>query len=259
MVLACTSFLEDEDIVISSWNNYANYTPAVIKPLGECRSELRIFTELSRRLGLLSEFGDLQPEQWLQRALAPAAELGITIETLRRGPVRNPLSPQVAWENKAFATPSGKYELYSQRAEQLGLEPLPVYQQPASDREDRKKYPYHLLTPHHRDFTNSQFWNLESGEWLARIPEVEMHPETGADMKLAEGGSVWVESPGGRLKGIVQFNSGISPGVISVFQGRWINQGGGVNVLTPDIISDLGDGSCYYDCRCRITPLKAAP
>ncbi|WP_238492557.1 molybdopterin-containing oxidoreductase family protein [Desulfotruncus alcoholivorax] len=252
LVLPCTTFLEDEDIVISSWNNYANYTPAVIEPLGECRSELSIFTGLARRLGLLSIFGDLQPEQWLRRALAPAAELGITIDTLRRGPVRNPLAPKVAWENRVFATPSGKYELYSSRAIEMGLEPLPVYRQPASDGEDREKYPYCLITPHHRDFTHSQFWNLESGESLARLPEVEMHPEAGAMMGLNEGESVWVESPGGRLQGIVKFNSDISPGVISVFQGRWISRGGGVNVLTPDIVSDLGDGSCYYDCRCRV-------
>lgn len=253
LVLPCTTFLEDEDLVACSWNNYVSYMPRVVEPLGQCRSELDIFTALARRMGL-HEFGFLTAEQWLEKALEPASRLGVTLDRLKKGPARNPAAPPVAWADRKFPTPSGKYELYSHRAEVMGLEPLPVYHPPdyLDEEGGGSSYPLHLLTPHHRDYTHSQFWNLVPEEELERLPGVEMHPRTAFAAGLAEGDVVYVETVRGRLRGILKTAGDIRPGVVRLYQGRWCSLQGGVNLLTPDTVSDLGEGSCYYDCRCRV-------
>lgn len=252
LVLPCTTFLEDEDLVVCSMNNYISYLPKVVEPPGQCRSELDIFTALARRMGL-EEFGFYTAEQWLEKALAPVAGRGITLERLKQGPARNPDAERVAWADRRFPTPSGKYELYSQRALDRGLEPLPVYRAPASlAGEGQDNYPLHLLTPHHRDFTHSQFWNLVSGDELEPLPGAEMHPRTATGAGLEAGDEVWVETVRGRLRGVVKLAGDLRPGMVRVYQGRWYSLKGGVNLLTPDTVADLGGGSCYYDCRCRV-------
>jgi len=252
LVLPCTTFLESEDLVYCSLNNYLSYMPAVVEPLGESKSELEIYTSLARRMGL-SDFGFLSNRQWIDKALEPVADQGITLERLKEGPVRNPAAPQVAWADRRFPTDSGKYELFSLRAQAAGLEPLPVYQPPESLAEGlQTDYPLYLLTPHHRDYIHSQFWNSACEGQLEPLPGVEMHPETSAGTGLEEGDMVWVETNRGRLQGIVKYANEISPGVVRVYQGRWHSLAGGVNLLTPDYIADLGGGSCYYDCRCRV-------
>lgn len=254
LVLPCTTFLEEEDVVVSSWNNYVSYMPRVVEPVGESRSDLAIFTALAERMGL-SAFGFMTAADWLRRALAPAASLGIDLDTLKAGPVRNPLAPRVAWADRLFGTPSGKYELFSERAARLGLEPLPTYRPPAAEQTgEGNGYPLYLLTPHHPDYTHSQFWNLVPPRELEALPAVEMHPETAAAQGLEPGTEVLVESPRGRLRGFVTTADDLRRDMVRIYQGRWTSLNGGVNFLTPDIVSDLGNGSCYYDCRCRVTP-----
>jgi len=249
LVLPCTTFMEEEDVVVSSWNNYVSYMPAVVEPVGESKSDLDIFTALARRMDLTA-FGFRTSREWLELALSRAAEAGIDLDRLKEGPVRNPAAPRVAWADRKFDTPSGKYELYSERAVEMGLEPLPTYIPPVAG--ESKDYPLHLLTPHSGRSIHSQFWNLLSPENLGSLPAVEMHLETASSQGINAGDEVWVESPRGRIRCLVKPAGDIRPGVVRIYQGRWISQNGGVNLLTPDYVSDSGSGSCYYDCRCRV-------
>ena len=252
LFLPCTTFLEAEDVVVSSWNNYISYMPRVVEPLGESKSDLDIFTELAGKMGL-TKFGFRTSQEWLETALSRAASEGIDLNRLKEGPARNPAAPAIAWPDRKFATPSGKYELYSEQAAEKGLDPLPVYVPPRSlDRRDESEYPLQLLTPHTGRTIHSQFWNLIPPESLGTLPEVEMHPESAAEAGVMEGNEVWVESPRGRIRGVIKFAEDIRAGVVRIYQGRWISQNGGVNFLTPDYVSDLGNGTCYYDCRCRV-------
>ncbi|MTI83006.1 MAG: molybdopterin oxidoreductase [Firmicutes bacterium] len=251
LFLPCTTFLEDEDVVVSSWNNYVSYMPRVIEPLGESKSDVDIFTALARRMGFL-DFGFHSSQEWLERALSRAASNGIDLERLKEGPARNPAAPRIAWGDRKFPTPSGKYELYSEKAVEKGLEPLPTYVPPQMLSRETENFPLYLLTPHSGRTIHSQFWNLIPDETLGSLPAVEMHPQTAAGTGVNAGDRVWVESSQGRLQGILYTVDDIRPGVVRIYQGRWASQNGGVNFLTPDAVSDLGSGSCYYDCRCRV-------
>jgi len=251
LFLPCTTFMEEEDVVVSSWNNYISYMPKVVEPLGESKSDQDIFTMLARKMGLW-EFGFHTSREWLEKALSKPARKGVDLNRLKEGPVRNPGAPRVAWAQRKFETPSGRYELYSQRAVEMGLEPLPVYVPPQMLSHEKGEYPLYLLTPHSKKTIHSQFWNLLPQEDLGELPGVEMHIETAVESGLTPGDRVWVESPRGRIKGILKVVDDIRSGVVRIYQGRWISQKGGVNFLTSDAVSDVGSGSCYYDCRCRV-------
>lgn len=257
LFLPAATFLEEDDIIVSSWSNYLFFAPKAVEPAGESKPDPVIFTELAALMGL-DGFGALTPRQWLEKALEPAAPLGITLERLEReGPLRNPLAPAVAWADKKFKTPTGKIELFSERALADGADPLPVYREPAESPVSRpelaRRFPFQLLTCHHREFLHSQFRNLKKGGGNGPPPvEVEIHPVPAAAGGIENGSRVIVESPRGRIEAAARITERVPPGVVQIYQGSWLKHGGGVNRLTPDHHPDLGLGTPYYDCLCAV-------
>lgn len=248
LFLPATTFLEEDDLIVSSWSNYLFFAPKVVEPLGECRPDPVIFTDLAGLMGL-EGFPHGSPARWLEKALEPLVPLGITLDKLKEGPVRNPLAPIVAWADKKFLTPTGKYELFSQRALAGGADPLPVYRDPAESPDG--EYPFRLLTCHHRDYIHSQFQNLYHNGNLAL--QVEINPGPAAEMGIEDGAVVTVESPRGRIEAVARVTGRVPAGVVQIYQGGWIKHGRGVNFLTPDHMPDMGLGTPYYDCKCRVS------
>lgn len=248
LFLPSATFLEEDDLIVSSWSNYLFFAPKVVEPAGECRPDPVIFTDLAGLMGL-EGFPPLSPARWLEKALEPLAPLGITLEKLKEGPVRNPLAPAVAWEDKKFPTPTGKYELYSERALAEGADPLPVYRDPAES--TSREYPFRLLTCHHRDYLHSQFQNLRQKDGI-EPPEVEINPGPAAERGIEDGSPVVVKSPRGQVEAVARVTDRVPAGVVQIYQGGWIKHGRGVNFLTPDHVPDMGLGTPYYDCICRV-------
>lgn len=144
-------------------------------------------------------------------------------------------------------------EAYGLLAE--GAEPLPVYREPlespVSAPELAKEYPFRLLTCHHRHFLHSQFHNLQQKDGPPAV-EVEIHPAPAAARGIEDGAKVIVKSPRGQIEAVARLTGRVPPGVVQIYQGSWLKYGGGVNLLTPDHIPDLGLGTPYYDCLCEV-------
>ena len=93
---------------------------------------------------------------------------GITLERLEaEGSVRLNLPEVYApFAEGVFPTPSGKCELYSERMQADGLDPLPTYIPPLEDPQTRpapgRAYPLQLLSPPRPQFLNSTFANSAS-------------------------------------------------------------------------------------------------
>ncbi|GAB6181559.1 molybdopterin-dependent oxidoreductase [Desulfotomaculum defluvii] len=255
LFLPCTTFLEEEDVIYSSWNHYLSYSPQIIEPLGQCRSDHHIFSRLAQYMGLAG-FPNLTAEQWLKKSLSPLGEFGITLEKLKDGPVRHPLSPDVPWQGGGFSTPSGKFELYSQLAAADGVNPLPEYventESPLNDPNLAKVYPFHLITAHHPEYLHSQFWNLSEKSKL--IQPVYLHPETAGLLGIKESQKVTVATQRGQAKFTTVLSNKLRRDTVLIYQGFWSSHGNNVNTLTPQYIPDMGLGTPYYDCLCRIDP-----
>ncbi|MDI6706396.1 MAG: molybdopterin-dependent oxidoreductase [Bacillota bacterium] len=249
LVLPCRHFLEDEDIIYTSMgHSYINYCNRVVEPDPWVPSELWIFNELAGRLDL--EGFPIQDERWwLERAILPLTrQKGITLDDLKNGPVQLPGISPVAWDSFEFKTPSGKIELYSERALADGHSPIPVFRN--INPKPTGRYPYHFLTPHHRDSLHSQHFVLADG---GARPVAYINPATATAEGIEDGSKALVSTEAGNLLCRVKVDKNIGEGIVMVYEGWWIQKSGGVNQLIPERETDMGTQAAYNDCMCNIS------
>lgn len=265
LFLPVTTVFEQLDLISTSWNNYITLVEPIVAPKGGAKPDWQIFSELAVKMGLknfwpfaiemdkLTEKGGAEiGYQWIEFALATATAKkgGITLEALKKAPLRNPLAPQVAWQDLQFKTPTGKIELYSQQAQEDTGFGLASYEPNREIDLDhiKSEYPYLFMTPHAAKSIHSQFTTEQETNWSA----VKLHPTTAKQLYVSNMDKVIVESPRGAMTGTVQIDSTVPTDTVVVEEGRWHKFGGGVNFLTGDHIADMGQGTPFYDCRCRV-------
>ncbi len=250
--LPCTSVFEEEDILYSSmWHPYLIYVNQCVEPLGQAKRDWEIFAGLADTLGFGAEFR--RPlHEWLRVVLAPLAEAGVTLERLQEEHFVAAPSAKIPWADRKFATPSGKYEFYSDTAVREGRTALPVYQKPREhphrDRKRGDKYPYQLLTVHPRHSLNSQHYILKRQEQ----PIVEVSESVAREKQLQDGDRVRVYNDRGEFVGRIRIKRTMHPQTVVIEQGWWNRMGGSVNDLTSNQPADLGISSSVYDCVCNV-------
>ena len=248
IVLPCRHFLEDEDIIYTSMgHSYINYCNKAVEPDPWVPSELWIFNRLAKRLNL-EGFPVKDSNWWLERAILPLTRhKGITLEDLKAGPMRLPGISDVAWDDFRFKTPSGRFELYSQRAKEDGQSPIPIFED--INPKPTVEYPYRLLTPHTRDSLHSQHFVLMGDDVL---PVAYINPADATKEGISDDARVLVSTKAGQLKCRAKADEGIKAGVVMIYEGWWIKKSGGVNLLTSERETDMGCQAAYYDCLCSI-------
>ena len=248
LFLPCTTIFEEEDLLSSSWSEYLGYAPKLVEPQGEAKPDPVIFSELAAVMGLGDYFTN-SSRQWIEEALEPVREkYGITLERLEEGMLKTPLAQEVAWSDRKFSTPSGKIELFSERALQETGWGTACYAAPReSGSTTLPGYPLYLLTPHPARSLHSQFPSDSEN-----YPPAEILADTAAAYNLREGDLVIVESPRGQLLCRVKLNPRLRDDTVLIEEGQWLKSGGGVNLLTPAFLPDMGAGVPYYDCRCLL-------
>ena len=189
--------------------------------VGQCRQDEIIMTELARRLGLPHCDDDLH--EILDRVLKPT---GMTFKELAaHGPVKLPMKYR-KFEQKGFATPTGKIELYSTRLEELGYDPLPYYEEPPespfSTPELATAFPYVLTTGARIPvFYHSEYRQLPKLRRGGKEPRVEIHPETATKHSIKRGDWVMISSPRGSIRQRAVISKDIHPNVIHCEHGWW--------------------------------------
>jgi anaerobic dimethyl sulfoxide reductase subunit A len=266
IVLPATTFWERND-VHTPWagaGHYVIYMRQAIPPVGQCRNDLDICTELARRLGI-EGYNDRTEEAWLRDltrdaiddfdafraaglARLPAPEDAVAFAREIRDPARHP-----------FTTPSGKIEIYSmtlaERPDPYGLgriPPIPTWVPDAPD----ARHPLQLVTPKSRARTHSIHDNQPI---LARADrdDVWIHPADAAARGIADGQRVRVFNDRGATLLPARVTDRIAPGVVSIKEGAWFTPDaegrdtrGCANVLVADRASAAGASafnSCFVD------------
>ena len=263
LVLPVTSTAERSDLT-RPWPSgpYLTFVNRAIEPLGECKSDLDIVTELAARLGF-KDFNPFTEDQWLRMFVEKTPDLAAEIKDFdrfkREGIHRISLSePIVAFqeqiedlEKNPFPTPSGKIEIYSQRAADLNnplCPPIPQYLGTPEDRNDplHEKYPLQLLTPHPRNRVHSELYKVD---WLREVEphRVWINPVDARPRGVSDGDEVYVFNDRGRVALPAWLTERIIPGVVSIFEGAWyapdaegIDRGACANTLTKDAYSPGG-------------------
>ncbi|MFC2045512.1 molybdopterin-dependent oxidoreductase [Chloroflexota bacterium] len=230
IVLPAATWLEMNYLGQFWWRNGYVLPRRKIVQIGECWQDHKIFNELGKKMGQ-QEFWFNTVEDALDNILEPS---GLTWEQVKDKPFIKGEMKYRKYEKEGFATPSGKFELYSNIMRRWGYDPLPVYREipesPISQPEMNKKYPY-ILTAGARTpvFFHSEHRMIP---WLREIhpdPIVEIHPQVAKKHGINDGDWVFIESPRGRVKQRAKITTGIDPRVIAAQHGWWFPE-----IKTPD-------------------------
>jgi anaerobic selenocysteine-containing dehydrogenase len=258
IVLPAKTFFEQTDVIGAYWHSYIQIKDKLIEPPGEVKPESEIYYHLGVAMGLdeaalaasVPEPSDAAVEAYLERRLEPFPELDL--ERLRQGPVLARGTETVAWAGLQFPTPSGKVELLSEEAEtRWGLAQLPSFSQPkeAPGRKEsvETRFPLHLLTPNTKDRIHSQFNNLPSIRKLNPKTLVHIHPEDARARGIQNGSRVRLFNERGSVELEAQLDYGLKPGCVSVTNGWWLSEGGGISQLSAARETDMAHGAAYHD------------
>jgi anaerobic selenocysteine-containing dehydrogenase len=229
IVLPKTTALEEEEVSFAPAGPAVLYTRNAVPPNGEARCDLDIAVALLDRLdarGALT--GNLIP--WRsQREFNEfiLGDSGISLAELQRtGCVQVPYRPG-DFEERPFATPTGKIELLSETMRAAGLDPLPDYTPPVRERathDVRSRYPLVLLTgDREKTYHHSRF---RSEPWAAKVspdPTLLIHPDTAERLGIGDKEWLTVETPAGALpcRLRAKISDATAPDVVSTGMGWW--------------------------------------
>jgi anaerobic selenocysteine-containing dehydrogenase len=224
-VLPVASWLERSYIdTIEDFADFAIGGEKAVQPLGERKEDYYFWRELGIRLG--------QKEYWpwetFEEHIAYRVEpMGITYEEfVQAGCLMSPLEEK-KYQKYGFATPSGKFELYSSVLEKLGYDPLPFYEEPAESPvrtpEVAKEYPFILNTggrfmpQHHSEFRHRGIGMREKHP----DPLVDINTDDARELGIRDGDWIYIETRRGRIKQRARVSDRIPRGVINTEASWW--------------------------------------
>ena len=217
LVLPATTYLEENDVMYAHGHSYMGPVNAAVSPRGEARTNMRIFQDLASRLG----FGEAlagEPWDWIARAWSPLAEQGLTMEAVKKGPVRR-RQPSVPYQDGVFATPDGKFQF------------IGSYEGRSDSREG-----LFLVMVKKQEFLNSQLLDEDAEP----LPTAVLNPSTMAGAALRDGDRVWLHNSLDRVEAMAVSSEHTRPDVVELTPSMWKNDRGGINRLRQALVSDLG-------------------
>jgi anaerobic selenocysteine-containing dehydrogenase len=273
-VLPATDALERDNMSPSAmWGlgNVYSGNGRVVDPLYERRDDYELWRDLGNKLGQTGYWPDTL-EGWFDKLLEPS---NLTFQELISRELNwlLPTPRHRRYEEKGFATFSGKVELVPSILEKLGYEPLPQYEEPAwspvSSPELAKEYPLVLTSGASSPYYyRSHHKMLEGMRRKHPYPFLQIHPETAKGLGISKEDWVYIETPLGRIRQKAQLFEGIhrqvvhadglwwypeQPGEEPSLFGIW---DGNINAILPDSLehSDYAGDNCFRGLLCRVYP-----
>jgi len=236
LFLPTTLFLETEDITAGFGHCWIGPVNRVVPPPGEAKSDLEIFQMLATRLGFGPDM-EGEPRNWIDLSTRSLQKAGLSLNELLAGPCLDPRMPPVPFTDGNFPTPSGKYEFITD----LSIFNRNTKIEKSIQKEHTK--PLRLITPKSNSIILSEAVRDEQ-----KVPPlININPCIAEKLSLEEGEEVSIRSRVGTLRGKVHLVPHHRTDVVSIEVGSWIKYGGGVNILTEDIMSYTGEGAGYYE------------
>jgi anaerobic selenocysteine-containing dehydrogenase len=233
VVLPAATFAERDGIRIGDGAQRGEAINKAIQ-VGECKSDMEINLELGKRFN---------PEGWPWENLADmfsymVAPTGMSFPELQEmSPAYMPFeyrsheTGQVRYDGQiGFNTTTGRIELWSNYYNEVGLDPLPYFEEPSPGPGATPKlldeFPL-VLTTGARNWSlfHSEHRQIPRLRAIHKDPLVQVHPEAAATYGVGEGDWVWIENPRGRAKRKVSIVEFFDPRIIACDHGWWYPEG----------------------------------
>jgi anaerobic selenocysteine-containing dehydrogenase len=229
LFLPVTTFLEERDVVASYGHSWIGPLNQAIEPLGEAKSDFDLFMELGKRFDFAPEYVKSR-DQWLRLIMRPTLEMGVSLEQIFEGGAYQRDIPHVPYQDRVFPTPSGKFQL------------LDSFEPPAEHEGQRA---YQLMSTAPREWLCSEILEDEHPDCLP----VFINSLEAEKLGLVEGELVELRSRFGVLKALTRLSPGLRRDLVVVPRGGWGRKGCNVNVLTKALLTEVGQGTAYYESR----------
>ncbi len=226
----------------------------LIEPIGECRPDWWIYSELGRRMGYGEYFPWKTDEEVVSHMLEPS---GFSLrELLEEKPTGVMFGERSTTMPEKTRTPSGLIELFSQSLADVGEDPIPVHkeptQSPVAAPQLAREYPLILVSGARiPEYTHWQMKSVPRLRSLAPDPVAWIHPGTAREAGVVDGDDMLVETRNGRIRVKASITDDMMPGVVSVAHG-W-EEDANTNLLTELEAKDPITGYCEFrNLACRI-------
>jgi anaerobic selenocysteine-containing dehydrogenase len=188
--------------------------PKLVEPPGDCWPDIKILNELGKALGHGEHFWE-ECHQALEEILGPS---GLTYDQFKEKGLLMGQGGHKKYEVRGFKTPSKKVELYSDQLAQWGYDPLPAFSElPGISRE----YPLLATSRKNPYFFHSAYRQISRLRKKHPDPLVEIHPQAGRILDLAEGEWARIITAKGQIEQKVRFSEDIDPRVVYLDYGWW--------------------------------------
>jgi anaerobic selenocysteine-containing dehydrogenase len=233
IILPTTTMLEDNDLLGAFGHHWiAEVRPVVPAPDG-VKTDYEIVQALAPRVGLAGEFSD-DVDSWKRKLLSKIEDRGASLEDLRNGAVRNPLSSEIWFADRKFKTATGRIQLIRE-----------VDPRPATPPPERPLFLTAIATP-----------KAQSSQWPASTQKgpatATVHPESANG--FGDGDLVRVESDLGALTVKLKLDPRQRRDMVLMDKGGWLHAGRCANALVRARETDAGGCAVYYDTPVRLLP-----
>ena len=252
---ACSSFERSELKFYPE--KYVIWTSPAIKPVGESRPDTDIIFDLAERLAPGEALMQKGYEACVDWILGPT---DLRVEDLRKYPDGFSLKetgtpPYRKYERDGFATPSGKMEFSSGILKELGVDPLPTYQEPKESPRAApdlaRDYPLILTTGARLPmYIHSRTFRLAWTKGLRPNPMVDINPKDARKRGISQGDPVHLSTRRGAIRVLANLTETVPPGVVNMYHGY---PEADVNLLIqPDYVDPVSGYPGFKSLLCEV-------
>lgn len=253
LVLPASHWLEQDDVV-HFHKIWCVHLRRKLAQIGEARDDRHVILELARKMGMTDIFPWKDWYEYLDWIVEP---MGMDFKEFNKKDIYYGDMKYRKYEDSGFKTPSGKVELFSNVMKEMGLDPMPIYEEPPvspiSSPEIYKEYPFYFISGCKSiEYFHTEGQNIKSLRRLNPDPLVEMNPADAESLGLENGEWVKVSTPWGSQKFKLSKTDTMPEKVVHAQHARWYPEEKGpdfgcftsnVNLLFPHDYFDKNNGA----------------
>ncbi len=232
--------------------------PVVSDPLFESKPVFWMMKELADRLDL-GEYFDLSIEEYRKEQLRDLP--GAMDALINDGVYYNPSKLYGVYEGRIFKTKTHKIELFNETYQQMGLDPLPVYESPTAP----PKNQFRMVVGRTATITQSSSQNNSLLQEFEPENDLWIHPDSAAALGIHDGDPVTVSGKVGEQRIRARVTRRTRPdtvymhtgyGVLSKGLSRLQGKGACIAQVLEDGLDEISGNMAMHETFVKITKEK---